>query len=138
MGRTQGFPVLLIGLAVAAASAASAQSAGGKKPASHVCFMDGCFDEYIVSLKRASSGLVTVRTRLDSHCYPGSNCTEEPSKFYTVRCANPGGYIEYNGRRTPEPELDPPHATQRISSFGPLSVQAWLGGVETEDGCSIV
>jgi hypothetical protein len=112
MGRMQGFPVLLIGLAVAAASAASAQSAGGKKPASHVCFMDGCFDEYIVSLKRASSGLVTVQTRPESHCYPGSNCTEEPSKFYTVRCTNPGGYIEYNGQRTPEPEPDPPHATQ--------------------------
>ena len=26
---------------------------------------------------------------------------------------------------------------KRISSFGPLSVQAWLG-VETEDGCSII
>src|ERR1700730_4384518 len=87
-------------------------SAGGKKPASHVCFMDGCFDEYIVSLKRASTGLVTAQTRLESHCYPGSNCTEEPSKFYTVRCTNPGGYCEYNGQRTPEPELDPPHATQ--------------------------
>jgi hypothetical protein len=91
MVRAQVFLVSFIGLAAAAASAVSAQGTGGKKPASHVCFMDGCFDEYIVSLKRASSGLVTVRTRLESHCYPGSNCTEEPSKFYTVRCANPGG-----------------------------------------------
>jgi hypothetical protein len=116
MRRMQGFPVLLISLTITAVSPVSAQSAGGKKPASHVCFMDGCFDEYIVSLKRASSGLVTVQTRLESHCYPGSNCTAISN-------------IMVNAHRNPNSihHTRPRH----ISSFGPPPVQAWLC-VETE------
>src|ERR1700730_3386809 len=112
--------VALLGVVLIIISPFTAQSAGGKKPASHVCFMDGCFDDYIVSLQRASSGIVVVKTRHESHSYPGSNCTLQPSEStYSVRCTNPSGYIEpvtpgdpYLNQRTPEPERDPPHATQ--------------------------
>jgi hypothetical protein len=127
--------VALFGAALILLSPFSAQSAEGKKPASHVCFMDGCFDDYIVSLKRATSGIVIVKTRHESHCCPGSNCSLKPSEStYTVRCTNPGGYIEpvtpgdpYLNQRTPEPERDPPHATQAAK-------QLWTAGLRAEKG----
>jgi hypothetical protein len=118
--QSAGRLIALLGIAFIVISSLTAQGAEGKEPASHVCFMDGCFDDYIVSLNRASSGIIIVKTRHESHCYSGSNCTFKPSEStYAVRCTNPGGYIEpstpgdpYMNQRTPEPERDPPHATQ--------------------------
>jgi hypothetical protein len=85
--------------------------------------MGECFDEYIVSLNKERSGLIVARIRVESYCTPGYSCdpnehTPPVIQTYNVQCKTPGGYIEYaspgpaHGQRTPEPERDPPHATQ--------------------------
>jgi hypothetical protein len=102
----------------------AAQAAGAKKPDAEYCGMGECFPEYITSITRDSSGLLTVRTRMEHYCIPGNQC--DPSSpqslknfIHKVQCKSPGGYIEdvtpnspATPRRIPEPEKDPPHATQ--------------------------
>jgi hypothetical protein len=95
----------------------SAQSSKSQKPDVEYCGMGECFPQYITSLTKDNSGLIIVHTRVDHYCMPGNSCdptVKEPSKtlISKVQCKTPGGYIETNGQRTPEPERDPPHATQ--------------------------
>ena len=44
-----------------------AQAAGAKKPDAEYCGMGECFPEYITSIIRDSSGLLTVRTRMEHY-----------------------------------------------------------------------
>lgn len=87
------------------------------------CFMGECFREFIVSLRRERSGLVTARTRIERYCgasSPGECAAIErdmralPDEAkYKIQCGNPDGYVEWpDGRRVSEPDPDPPHATR--------------------------
>jgi hypothetical protein len=58
----------VIGLVWSGAAAAEA-----KKPDSEYCGMGECFPQYITSLTRDSSGLLIIRTRMDTTAYLETN-----------------------------------------------------------------
>jgi hypothetical protein len=108
---------ILIALPLAVVSSHSVQAAGAKKPDAEYCGMGECFPQYITSITKDHSGLIIVRTRMEHYCMPGNSCnsaTHDPPKTltYKVQCKTPGGYIETDGQQIPEPEREPPHATQ--------------------------
>ena len=83
-----------------------------------------CFNEYVVSVKRIpDSDMLRVVTKVVSYCTCESHalgfnqCEGEGWKqaYYTVRCKTPDGFIQSEdpgAQRLPEPEEDPPHATE--------------------------
>jgi hypothetical protein len=87
------------------------------------CFMGECFREFVVSLTKEKSGLVSARTRVEHYCGASSpsECTSiqrdmqalPDEASYKIQCETPGGYVEWaDGHRLPEPEHNPPHATR--------------------------
>jgi hypothetical protein len=95
----------------------SAQTVAKKKPDVQYCGMGECFPQYITSTAKDKAGLIVVHTRMEHYCIPGNACdpaTHDPPKTltYNIQCKTPGGYIEFNGQRIPEPERDPPNATE--------------------------
>ena len=80
-------------------------------PAAEDCFMGECFKEYLVSVHKNRSGLITARTRVEFYCAPGfPDCdpNKQPeSRVSDVLCKIPGGYIESvmpaGGHRVSEP-----------------------------------
>jgi hypothetical protein len=114
---------IVVGIALATVGHASAQS-GTKHQvrgpmASEDCFQGECFKEYLISMRKNPSGLITAQSRVEFYCEPGSNC--DPNRhpethISNVLCKTPGGYIETvspaHNERIPEPEANPPHATK--------------------------
>jgi hypothetical protein len=67
----------------------AAQAAEAKKPDSEYCGMGECFPEYITSLTKDSSGLLTIHTRIEHYCIPGNQCnpwSPESAKISYTKC----------------------------------------------------
>jgi hypothetical protein len=100
-------------------------------PAAGDCFMGGwCFEQYIVERHVDSSGVMTVRTRIESHCDGGDRCGGSPTgtqtAMYQIRCEIPGAYIDDGARRLPEPEPEPPHATRAAKQLWSAACSATM------------
>jgi hypothetical protein len=104
-------------------------------PAAEDCFMGECFKEYLVSVHKNRSGLITARTRVEFYCAPGfPDCdpNKQPeSRVSDVLCKIPGGYIESvmpaGGQRVSEPDPDPPHATKSAKELWTSVCKATAG-----------
>ena len=124
---------LYAAVAFASISLCAKEAFGADKMVSGDCLQGECFKEYITSLTRESSGLATVKTRVERYCTPGYQCdfnlsfdkngylVHKPlpkNSTYKIQCKNPGGYVEYqNGQRVPEPESDPPHSSRAVKQL---------------------
>jgi hypothetical protein len=101
-------------VALAVAALATPTHAAPQQPFIHDCHFGACSDQYIVSTTKTPDSTLTVKTKSVWDCRNArdTSCTGEVEyQDFKVRCAAPG-YVEYPGQRVPEPEADPPHATQ--------------------------
>ena len=58
---------------------AQAQAVGAERSAVHGCFMGDCFEHYVLSATRQSSGLIVARIRTTFSCAgPSYSCHGQP------------------------------------------------------------